>query len=136
METIKVFSLHDIRKEIKRWEKEYPQLIIQKCDCPYPDCYVIYRYDTEELLLYPIDALIDALKGFMEGFTKKDFPKERILQPLDFEFTVLQSKDGELSLKEENQKLREVILDLMRKNEKLLVENVTMKAQLKLQGSD
>lgn len=68
---------------------------------------------------------------------KQSFDEERIFQPVEFENKILRNIDaiqaGEKSdVMEENHRLQEVILELMRKNERLMIENVQLKAKLPL----
>lgn len=140
MARIKIFSIYKINRELKQWKKKYPQHQIEILDYPAKDCYVIYKYNTVNNILQPIEAIMGAQKGFVEGFINKSFNLNRIFQPLEFEYEILKKTMHEYSLDnsdesanseliDENQKLREALLELMHKNEKLMIENAQLHAK-------
>ena len=54
MRTIEIFSVYKIDSFIKKWRKAFPTLSIQKVDEPTSNCYVLFKYDTNKTMRFPI----------------------------------------------------------------------------------
>jgi hypothetical protein len=83
MKEIRIFSVYRISQDIKRWKKRFQYLNIIT-DVPSDDCYVIFKQLSSNIG-YPIEALIGAQRGFVEGWINKRIHLSQIYQPSTFE---------------------------------------------------
>lgn len=131
MGKIKIFSVYNIDNIVAGWRRNYPEYEIERLTIPTKDCYVIFKYNLKNSAHHPIDAIIGAQRGYVEGFIKKEFSTTQIFTPMEFENVILKNESEMPSRQADlNQELKEVILELMHKNEQLMVENAQLRAKL------
>ncbi len=86
MEKVEIYSKCKLDNQIKQWRKKFPLLSIERINIPTEDCYVVFEYLSNKTNCNnPFEAAINAQKGFIEGWIKKPFNKNRIFQPTEFE---------------------------------------------------
>jgi len=131
MERIKIFSVDNIKRNIEGWIKRYPNYEFVELEMPSKDCYVLFKHDLKKLSYHPIDAIIGAHRGYVEGLLNKPFSNNQIFTPMEFENIILK-KESEMPPRQDdlNKELNEVILELMHKNEQLMIENAQLRAKL------
>lgn len=131
MERILIFSVYKIERELRIWRSKYPQYEIINCASPSEDCYVIFKLDLKSNAHHPNNALIGAQRGYVESFIKKPFSADRIFTPIEFENVILKKEyDMPSRQKDLYEELTSVIIELMEKNERLMIENAQLRAKI------
>ena len=83
--SIKVFSLEKIDRDIKRWNKMFPEVTIERCYIPSDYCYTLFKYEKMPWFNYPLEAVIGSQKGFVEGWIGKENSIEKVFRTIEVE---------------------------------------------------